>query len=114
MIQRNGCPEPISYIEFVRLLENDSEARKWVSPVFATLSKLEHRSQRQRLLRYGVIVHAMIDTLDSRHIVTHDRPSYPHKLTQKSWSDLKYRVFGVYLKFVPNSRKYLGSPKKRP
>ncbi len=73
---------------------------------------MEHTSDRQRLLRYGIVIHAMIDTLDPQHQVSRDRPSYPYKLSRKSWRDLRYRVFGVYLKFVQGSQKYLGPPKK--
>ena len=67
---------------------------------------------RQRVLLYGTVVHAMIDMLDAKHDVTRDRPSYPNKLSRKSWRDLRYRVFGQYLKQVPHKEKYLGPPKR--
>ena len=66
---------------------------------------MEHTADRQRLLRYGIVIHAMVDTLDPDHDITRDRPSYPHKLSKKSRRDLKYRVFHVYLKFVDKHRK---------
>ena len=72
------------------------------------LMMTRHTSERQRLLRYGIVVHAMIDTLDPEHAVTRDRPSFPNKLSKKTLWDLKYRVFGQYLTFVPNVEKYLG------
>ena len=107
-----AAPETILFIEFVRLIENDPEAQRWLSPLTHTLSRTRHTSERQRLLRYGIVIHAMIDTLDPDHEVTRVRPSYPNKLSKKSWRDLKYRVFGQYLKFVPKPGKYLGPPKK--
>jgi hypothetical protein len=110
--RNHGALETIPFIEFVRLIESNPEAQRWLSPLTHTLSRTRHTSERQRLLRYGIVIHAMIDTLDPDHEVTRDRPSYPNKLSKKSWRDLKYRVFGRYLKFVPKPGKYLGPPKK--
>ena len=114
LTNRQGHPEPIPFIEFMKLLRHDTDAQQWLRPVIGILGRTRHRSERQRLLQYGAIIHAMIDTLDPRHVVTRERPSYPNKLTRKSRSNLKYRVFGVYLKFVSNPQKYLGPPKRRP
>ena len=104
--------ETLLFIEFVRLIESDHEAQRWLLPLTRTLSRTRHTSERQQLLRYGIVIHAMIDTLDPDHEVTRARPSFPNKLSKKSWRDLKYRVFGQYLKFVPESGKYLGPPKQ--
>jgi hypothetical protein len=104
----------ISFVEFVAAYENDEDTRKWVTPLARFLSRMQHTSERQQLLQYGVVIHALIDSLDSRHLVTRERPSWPDKLSVRSWRDLNYRVFGVYLKFVSNRRKYLGRLKRRP
>ena len=109
----DGHQETILFIEFVRLMESNPEAQRWLTTLAQTLSRTRHTSERQRLLRYGIVVHAMIDTLDPEHAVTRDRPSYPNKLSNKTRWDLKYRIFGQYLTFVPNLEKYLGSPKKK-
>ena len=111
---RHGRQEPIPFIEFIKLLRYDSDAQEWLRPVIQELSRTRHRSERQRLLQYGAVIHAMIDTLDPDHMVTRNRPSYPNKLTKKSRSNLKYRVFGLYLRFVSNPQKYSGPPKRRP
>lgn len=103
----------IPFIEFVKAFETDDATRRWVMPLVKVLSRTRHTHERQRLLQYGAVVHALIDTLDPGHVVTRKRPSYPNKLTRRTRRDLKYRVFGVYLAFVPNSVKYLGPPKKR-
>ena len=104
----------MSFIEFVRLLEPGSEGHAWLSPVIRFLSRTRHTAERQKILQYGIVVHAMIDTLDPDHLVTRDRPSLPHKLSKKSWNQLKHRIFERYLSFVPNRQKYLGPPKRRP
>lgn len=104
--------ETIFFIEFMQRIESDPDSRRWIAPVTRVLSRMRHTSERQRLLQYGVVVHALIDTLDPKHQVARDRPSYPNKLSKKTWRDLKYRVFGQYLKFIPEPKKYLGPPKK--
>ena len=104
----------IPFIDFVRMFESDAEAQRWIAPVARILDRMQHTSARQTLLQYGVVIHAMIDTLDPHHKVSRDRPSYPNKLSKKSRSHLKYRVFGVYLTFVRKPQKYLGPPKRRP
>ena len=106
--------ETSSFIEFVRRIETDPEAQRWAEPLVHILSRTLHTSVRQRLLQYGIVIHAMIDTLDPDHQVTRSRPSYPNKLSKRSRQGLKYRIFGVYLKFIPEPGKYLGSPKSDP
>lgn len=106
--------EVIRFVDFVRRFEEDAEAKRWLAPVERVLGRMEHTANRQRLLRYGIVVHAMIDTLDPDHEVSRHRLSYPEKLSYKSWNEMERRVFRVYLKFVKGTRKYLGPPKRRP
>ena len=54
---------------------------------------------------------ALIETLDTQHVVTRNRPGLPGKLSRQTWRDLNYRVFRVYLPFVTDRRKYLGLPR---
>lgn len=112
--EQGSLERTTSFIAFARLLEPRSEAHKWLSPVIRFLSRTRHTYERQKILQYGIVVHAMIDTLDLDHVVTRNRPSYPHKLSKKSRNELKFRVFRQYLSFVPNQEKYLGPPKRRP
>ena len=114
LVPGDGHVRSIWFIDFARQFQEDREVQRWLSPLTRVLDRMEHTSDRQRLLRYGIVIHAMIDTLDPHHQVSRDRPSYPHKLSRKSWRDLKYRVFRVYLKFVKRTQKYLGSPGWRP
>lgn len=97
------------YVEFVRALETSEEVRRWIEPLAVILSRMQHTSDRQQVLQYGIVVHALIDMLDPTHVVTSRRPSYPQKLSERTQTDLKYRVFGVYLRFVRNKYKYLGA-----
>ena len=110
--RKDGPVETGLFVDFVRSLENDPQARRWLFPIVRTLSRTRHISERQRLLKYGIVIHAMIDSLDPGHQVTRRRPSYPNKLSNRAWRDLKYKVFGQYLTFVPEPEKYLGPPKR--
>lgn len=104
----------IGYVDFIRAVETDAETQRWISPLAAILSRTAHSSDRQQLLKYGIVTHAMIDTLDPSHIVTANRPSYPGKLTDGTRKDLKYRVFSIYLPFVSNREKYMTGKKTGP
>lgn len=108
MIIENGVT--LGFTKFVEAYEKDEGIRRWIEPLVGVLSRTRHTTERQRILQYGVVVHAMIDTLDPSHLVTRSRPSYPNKLTKKSWRALRYRVFGQYLPFA-SSAKYLIRPR---
>ncbi len=114
LIRRDGDTEVMAFIDFVRKFEDGDDDRRWLDPVVRILTRTKHTSVRQKLLQYGAVLHAMIDTLDPKHRVTRDRPAYTGKLSKRTWRNLKYRVFGVYLTSVANPEKYLGPPKRRP
>lgn len=97
----------VGYLEFISMIEGKPEIRRWISPLSSFLQRLEHTANRQTMLQYAVVVHALIDTLDPDHYVTGNRPSLPGKLSEKTKKGLRYRVFKVYLPFVPNRQKYL-------
>lgn len=96
----------ITYFEFVRQFLASEEIRRWFQPLISVLSAINHTRNKQRLLVYGAIIHALIDTLDSDHLVTSQRPGWGNKLTRKSKRDLQYRIFKIYLVFVKNSMRY--------
>lgn len=103
----------IGYVEFVRSIETSEEMRRWIEPLANVFRRTQHTEDRQRLLQYGAVVHALIDSLDAKHHVTSDRPSFPNKLSEKTRKALRYRVFGVYLAFVDDKEKYIGQRKRR-
>ena len=94
--------------DFVEQYESSPQLRRWFQPLVDILKGTRDKKQRQRVLRYGVVVHAMIDTLDPTHHTTKPRPGYPNKLSRRSRHDLIGRVFGVYLPDVRGTEKYTG------
>jgi hypothetical protein len=110
MIASSGTAT-IRYIDFVQSLDSEGKAR-WLAPLTNLLAKATHTTERQLLLQYGAVIHAMIDTLDADHLVTRERPAIPNKLSKQTWRALNYRVFRRYLTFVKFPEKYIGRPKR--
>lgn len=96
------------YIDILREFNRKDELADWFRPLLEVVQTASvNKRIRQRLLRYGVVVHAMIDTLDPEHHVTKQLPAYPNKLSKQSIRDLRYRTFQNYLPFVKDWGKYL-------
>ena len=98
----------MNFVEFVKVSTGDPFSDRWLCPLLDVLGNLDKTEKRQAMLQYFVVLHALIDTLDSKHVITRDRPGTPNKLNKESRTALNYRVFGVYLKFVKNHVKYVG------
>ncbi len=96
----------LSYIEFVHMFLSSTEFQKWFRPLVSVVSRINHTRERQRLLLYGAILHALIDTLDQDHLVTNERPTWANKITERTRKNLKFRVFPIYLPFVKNPKRY--------
>jgi hypothetical protein len=112
----------MSYYEFV----NDSSSlRKWFNPLAQIISESANPRAKQKtyqnlpihapvvpsrqlLLRYGAIVHAMLDTLDAKHVLMPNLQGWPNKLTIQTRKSLARQVFPVRLAFVKNTEKYVG------
>lgn len=107
------------FTTFVERYEGGGATKKWLQPLEEILRdtgrglKRDQQRARQRLLQYGVIIHALVDTLDAKHRTTRARPGYPNKLTRRAKRELIGRVFGEYLPGVSrkNVEKYTGIPR---
>jgi hypothetical protein len=96
-----------SFFNFLQnYTEENSAIKVWFDPLLILLTSTENKSIRQKVLLYGVILHALVDNLDSKHSFIRDRKSYPNKLSQKTRNDIKNRIFSVYLPEVENHEKY--------
>lgn len=106
-LDNNGKFRPIGLVEFKSKLSHEEVITDWFTPLLDILKNLKEKKVRQKVLVYGVVAHALIDTLDQKRHSTHYRDSYPNKLSKQSLKDVKYRVLGEYLKDVKNTGKYI-------
>lgn len=104
----NGKLRSIGLVEFADKMSQDSAAKEWIAPLAEVLKNVHIKAYRQKVLVYGVVIHALTDTLDPKHHSTNSRPAYPNKLSKRSKRDIKHRVFGRYLRKVKNVVKYVG------
>ena len=109
MTEGNPRPEVMLFKSFVHRYQFDGEMKRWLEPLEQMLRECKYPRARQRVLQYGVVVHALIDTLDPKHYTTRDRPGYPNKLSHRTKKEIEGRVFGIYLREVKNKAKYLGA-----
>jgi hypothetical protein len=98
----------LSFRSFVEQYETSERLRAWMQPLQDILRETKYRRSRQRILQYGVIMHALIDTLDPKHYTTKYRPAYPNKLSRRAKRELIGKVFGIYLTVVRHPEKYTG------
>lgn len=104
----------IAFSEFVERYEAGGRLCRWFEPLEELLRDTwrgpakNRQRRRQRILQYGVIIHALVDTLDPKHRTTRERPAYANKLTRRTKRELIGRVFGTYLPDVTrqNVQKY--------
>ncbi len=97
----------LKFVDFVKRIETEPEAKRWVAPLVHLLVRMQHTTERQIVLKFATILHALIDNLDPEHLVTRHRQSIANKLSQKTRRDLRYRTFKVYLKFLAAPEKYV-------
>lgn len=102
---KNGL-STMSYYDFVEKYMVKEQFRAWFQPIMTLLNRMHHTRERQRLLVYGVILHALMDTLDPKHLVTRDRPGWANKFSSRSRKELRFRVFKIYLPFVKDPERY--------
>lgn len=107
--KENDGYEILPFIAFVEKFRSNKQFEEWLAPLTAKLGNLQDKPTRQRILLYGIVVHVMIDVLDPLHEVTHDRPGYANKLSKKTYRDANYRIFDIYLTFVTNRSRYIGT-----
>ena len=93
-------------VDFTRKVEEDPHLSTWLAPLKAELNNIHVKKTRQRILIYGAVLHAMIDTLDDKHVSTHVRRPHPNKLSLASKRTIKHLVFARYLKGIGAVNRY--------
>lgn len=108
---------PMGFARFVADLSGESTLTDWIEPLVDLLTGAAHGSRseqsenKQRLLQYVLVLHAMIDDLDEGHTTTRERPPLTTKLSPATRRDLRHRVFAVYLPFVEKPERYWRHPR---
>lgn len=105
----DGQQRTIGLVEFGKKISEDSSTVTWCRPLLELLGKTNRKAIRQQLLVYGVVAHALVDTLDPRHQSTHPRSSYDNKLCKSAKQQIEYLVFGEYLKGAGATNRYTSS-----
>lgn len=95
-----GARRTIGVVEFERKVSDDPSVRAWCEPLLKLLANTHVKETRQRLLVYGVVMHALVDTLDPNHQSTHPRPYYISKISKNSKREIEHLAFRVYLNKV--------------
>jgi hypothetical protein len=108
IIWSGNAPDIIPFRTFVEQYESTLRLRTWFQPLEDAIRQTKYPRARKRVLQYGVIIHAMIDTLDPKHYATRERPAYPNKLSRRAKRELIGRVFDIYLPTVRHIEKYTG------
>jgi len=115
LIAEQTTHRPMNLYEFSRRYRQDAEFREWFTPLAGLLERTGSDGKaRQRLLKYGVVTHALTDTLDPNHVITTERDAWPNKLSDSTRKELAYGTFRTHLPFVRNSGRYTGKKKGGP
>jgi len=100
--------------EFTKDYKNESSGIKELfKPMRDLLENTGPIEVRQKILQFGIIIHALIDHFDQKHKIIRERKPYENKLNAKTKSSLQNRVFRHYLPFVLYHNKYYLKEKAR-
>jgi hypothetical protein len=93
--------------EFLDALENkDDNLSKWIQHLEKALLSVNNKEQRQIILRFGVIVAALIDHFDPNHKTVRRRDIYLNKLNPRSKEIIRENLVSHYLPFLQNKETY--------
>lgn len=106
VIKTGGQTATLTYYEFVENYKHVDRLAYWFDPLYSVFANIHKINILQRILIYVTIIHALLDTLDTKHLYSPKRPAWPNKLTSKNRRELKFRIFGLYLTFVKTPQKY--------
>ena len=93
--------------EFLEELNNSgSSLQKWTKELENSLLAVDDKELRQRVLRFGVIVAALIDHFDPDYKTVRRREVYTNKLSPKSKKIIRTHLINHYLPFISKKDRY--------
>lgn len=90
----------------VQYEDTNSNLFKRVQNLEAVLLSVRNKEKSQTILKFGVIVAALIDHFDPKYKTVRKRKVYLNKLTLKSRKSIKTILLEHYLPFVKNKSRY--------
>jgi hypothetical protein len=113
LLSEGSSRPPMNLYEFTSRYKSNEDFRAWFSPLAQLLeSTMKDRKSRQRVMKYGVVLLALIDTLDPKHVLSSRRDPWPNKLTNGTRKELLYGTFRQHLPFVERPSAYVQGTKK--
>jgi hypothetical protein len=92
--------------EFLSQIEQVSTPlNKWITPLEDKLNLVGKQDSRQTILKFGIIVEALINHFDPDHKTIRKRPIYVNKLSPKSRGTIKENLCVYYLPFISNKQR---------
>jgi hypothetical protein len=79
---------------------------KWMTLLEQRLMTVNNKENRQSVLRFGIVIAALIDHFDPNYNVIRERPIYVNKLSGKSKMAIKNNLCKYYLPFLTEKTKY--------
>jgi hypothetical protein len=79
---------------------------KWINELEQMLLQVNDKEKRQVVLRFGIIVAALIDHFDPKYKTVRRRETYINKLSIKSKRMIRDHLTNHYLEFVENKDRY--------
>lgn len=93
--------------DFLETLEDkDNTLSKWIVLLEKKLLSVNNKEERQSILRFGIIVVSLIDHFDPKYKTVRRREIYLNKLNPRSKKIVKDYLFGHYLQFIKNKKRY--------
>jgi len=86
--------------------DTKSGLNKWIKDLENLLLKVDDKEQRQLVLRFGVIIAALIDHFDPKHKTVRRRDIYINKLSIKSKRMIRGNLLNNYLVFLNKRERY--------
>lgn len=92
--------------EFLNQIDQtNTPLNKWITILESKLNAVYLQDTRQLVLKFGIIVEALINHFDPNHKTIRKRPVYVNKLSPKSRGTIKENLCVYYLPFIKNKKR---------
>jgi hypothetical protein len=97
----------MSLKEFIEVLDTpESKISEWFQNLSSVLLSVNDKEQRQIVLRFGIILAALIDYFDPKYKTVRRRQVFLNKLSKKSKRIIRTNLTTHYLTFISKKERY--------